>query len=172
MKTDLKAGKRNSEMNCEIEKMIVKFYPFAFYRIERFSEYLTRMYHSGYKISKILFGFILLFETVIPKETKKCVILTRYFHRNMKREKWNDADFMKSRNPRFNKGNGFLFDVYKTGVSVLYGIYLTGTFKPEDLDALKQHRKKRIAKINALKITEFIIIVAGFCLVAYDIFIK
>ena len=70
----------------------------------------------------------------------------------MKREKWNDADFLKKTNPKFNKGNGFLFDVYSWAPSVIYEIRLTGVPKDDDINALREHRKKRLLRVNLIKL--------------------
>lgn len=145
----------------EENRAAVRLFPFALYRIDALEDYLTEMYHSGYEIKKIICGFILVFEAVTPKKPKRCVVLTRYFHINMKREKWNDADFLKKINPKFNKGNGFLFDVYSWLPSVKYEIRLTGVPKDEDIIALREHRRKRIWRINLMKLSELILIVAG-----------
>lgn len=139
----------------------IKFYPFALYRLNAFEDYLTKMYYTGYQLKKLYLGFILVFEPVIPKAHRKCIVLTRYFYINMRREKWNDADFIKKSNPKFNKGNGFLFDVYSWLPSVKYEIILTGLPKDEDINALREYRKKRILRINLIKLAEFILIAVG-----------
>lgn len=148
------------------EKNFAWIYPFALYRLNAFEDYLTKMYYTGYQLKKLYLGFILVFEPVTPKSRRKCIVITRYFHRNMKREKWNDAEFLKSINPKFNKGNGFLFDVYSWLPSVKYEIRLTGVPKDEDIIALREHRKKRILRVNLIKLTEFILAVAGVWLFA------
>lgn len=150
------------------DKRTVKVYPFALYRIEAFSDYLDRMYHSGFKITKILFGFILFFEPVKPKNTTKCIILTRYFYLNMRREKWNDAEFLKKRNPDFVKGNGFLLSNHSYISSCMYEIYLTRVLNPNGIAELKKYRKNRIVRINILKASECILILAGLCLWLYQ----
>lgn len=134
------------------EKNLIWIYPFALYRLDKFEDYLTKMYYTGYQLKKLYLGFILVFEPVTPKAHRKCIVLTRYFHINMKREKWNDADFLKKTNPKFNKGNGFLFDVYSWLPSVKYEIRLTGVPKDEDIIALREHRKKRILRVNLIKL--------------------
>lgn len=152
------------------DKRTVKVYPFALYRIEAFSDYLNRMYHSGFKITKILFGFILFFEPVKPKDTIKCIILTRHFYRNMRHEKWNDADFLAKRNKGFVKGNGFLLDEYAWFASSIYEIYLTRALDSDDLAELKKYRKNRIIRANLLKAVEWLIVLATLCLGCYDQF--
>lgn len=148
------------------EKNFVWIYPFALYRLNAFEDYLTKMYYTGYQLKSIYLGFILVFEPVTPKSQRKCIVLTRYFYINMKREKWNDAEFLKSINPKFNKGNGFLFDVYSRFPSVIYEIRLTGVPKEEDISALREHRRKRIWRINLMKLAELILVVAGLVLFA------
>ena len=149
-----------------MKKNFVWFFPFALYRLDKFEDYLTKMYYTGYQLRKLYLGFILVFEPVTPKTYRKCIVLTRYFHRKMKREKWNDAEFLKSINPEFNKGNGFLFDVYSWFPSVKYEIRLTGVPKDEDIIALREHRKKRILRVNLIKLAEFVLVVAGVWLFA------
>ncbi len=144
-----------------MKKNFVWIFPFALYRLDKFEDYLTKMYYTGYQLKKLYLGFILVFEPVTPKAHRKCIVLTRYFHRNMRREKWNDADFLKSINPKFNKGNGFLFDVYSWLPSVKYEIRLTGVPKDEDIIALREHRRKRILRVNLIKLAELILVVAG-----------
>ena len=149
-----------------MKKNFVWIFPFALYRLDKFEDYLTKMYYTGYQLRKLYLGFILVFEPVTPKTHRKCIVLTRYFHRKMKREKWNDAEFLKSINPEFNKGNGFLFDVYSWFPSVKYEIRLTGVPKDEDIIALREHRKKRILRVNLIKLAEFVLVVAGVWLFA------
>lgn len=150
-------------------KNMIWLYPFALFRLNAFEDYLTRMYHTGYQPKKMYLGFIILFEPVTPKERNRFVILTRYYFINMKREKWNDAEFFRRINPKFNKGSGLLFDVYSYLPSTVYEIRLTSVAKDEDIAALREHRKKRIFSINALKFIEFAVIAAGIILTAAEI---
>ncbi len=125
-------------------------YPFALYRIEKFTEYLNKQYQKGFAVTKILFGFIIFFKAVEPKKHTNVAILTRYYHRNMKREKWNDAKFIQSRH-RFNPGNGLICEVYAYSVSTMYGLYINRVIEKEDIEALKAYRKNQISRVNILK---------------------
>ena len=122
-------------------------YPFALYRIEKFTEYLNKQYQRGFAVTKILFGCIVFFNAVEPKKHTNVAILTRNYHRNMKREKWNDAKFIQSRH-RFNTGNGFVCEIYALTVSTEYKIYITRVIEKDDIEALKEHRKAQIKRIN------------------------
>ena len=54
-----------------------------------------------------------------------------------------------------------MFDVYSWLPSVKYEIILTGLPKDEDINALREYRKKRILRINLIKLAEFILIAVG-----------
>lgn len=150
-------------------KNMLWFYPFALFRLSAFEDYLTRMYRTGYQPKKMYLGFIILFEPVTPKERNRFVVLTRYFYINMKREKWNDAEFLRKINPKFNKGSGLLFDVYSHLPSTVYEIRLISVAKDEDVIALREHRKNRLFRINTLKFIELAIIVAGIILIVAEV---
>ena len=125
-------------------------YPFALYRIEKFTEYLNKQYQRGFAVTKILFGCIVFFNAVEPKKHTNVAILTRNYHRNMKREKWNDAKFIQSRH-RFNTGNGFVCEIYALTVSTEYKIYINRVIEKDDIESLKGHRKAQIKRINICK---------------------
>ena len=152
------------------EKTATKIFPFALYRIDALEEYFTQMYQSGLLISKILFGFILIFKPIKrSKDDLRCVVLTRHYYRKARRTKWDDGAFLEKRNPKFHKGDGFQTEVYAYFASAKYYINMTGVLATEDFEALKQYRKKRIVKINILKVLEFLLILTGLICVVLDL---
>lgn len=146
----------------EKEKLLIKIFPFALYRIDELEDYLTEMYQSGLLISKILFGFILVFKPIKKaKDDLRCIVLTEHSNSRARRIKWDDGAFLKKRNSSFHKGDGFQTQAYAFFAETKYSVHLTRVMTSEDYEALKQYRKKRIVKINILKFLESLLILIG-----------
>ncbi len=145
----------------------IRFFPFALYRLDAFSEYLTKLYKSKLTVYRILFGCIIVLTPIKePKENMRCIILTEHFYINARRKKWDDAEFLQKRNHNFQKGNGIQTEIYTYSVSTRCFVYLTRKLTQEDVAALKENRKKRIIKINALKLLCSLFMISAFMLIA------
>lgn len=128
------------------QKDLIKFFPFALFQIERLTEYLNRMYKSGYQVVKIKFGCILIFRKATVKEGFKYFILTRHFYYKARKKKWDDIELLEKISPRFHKGNGEQFDVYVWFSYALYYIYLSRLIPEEDYQKIIAYRKNIFLK--------------------------
>lgn len=136
------------------ENYIKKFFPFAFYRPDKLAEYLTEMRRQGFMFEDMSTFNVLKFKPVNPRDDLRYVVLNYYFPNTGNAWKIRDWDilFMKQRFPQFDREFHNCFksssrDVYK------FVIYCTSVISDEDIEALKQFRKKRLKKINAFKIS-------------------
>ncbi len=145
------------------KETIIKFFPFAWFRIESLTDYINEMYRNGYRIIKIKFGCILYFQQEKMRDDLRYVILTRYFNHKARHRKWDDADFIEKRNASYHRGDGFQFKNIIVTAETAYEVYLTNAITDDDLTALREYRKKHLIKGNAEKI--FFSLIDVMCLI-------
>lgn len=145
------------------KNQIKKFFPFAFYRPDKLAEYLTEMRRQGFMFEDMSMFNVLKFKPVKPRDDLRYVVLNYYFPNTGRADKIRDWDilFMKQRFPQFDREFHKRFvssprDVYK------FAIYCTSVISDEDIEALKQFRKKRLKKINAFKISSYLFLTVLF----------
>lgn len=136
---------------------VKKFFPFAFYRIDALADYLTEMRRKGFMFESMNSFNVLKFRPVKPRDDLRYVVLNYYFPNSGRADKIRDWDilFMKQRFPQFDREFHNQFessprDVFK------FVVYCTSVISDEDIEALKQFRKKRLRKINAFKISLYL----------------
>ncbi len=143
------------------KETIIKFFPFAWFRIESLTDYINEMYRNGYRIIKIKSGCILYFQQGKVRDDLRYVILTRHFNRKARRKKWDDTDFIEKRNASYHHGDGFQFKNIIVTAETAYEVYLTNAVTDDDLTALREYRKKHLIKGNAEKV--FFILIDIMC---------
>lgn len=142
---------------------IRKFFPFAFYRPDKLADYLTEMRRQGFMFESMSMFNVLKFKPVKPRNDLRYVVLNYYFPNTGSAWKIRDWDilFMKQRFPQFDREFHKQFessprDAFK------FIIYCSSMISDEDIEALKQFRKKRLIKINIFKISIYLYLAALF----------
>lgn len=150
--------KKSKEINT-----VKKFFPFAFYRPDKLADYLTEMRRQGFMFESMNTFNVLKFRQVKPRNDLRYVVLNYYFPNSGRADKIRDWDilFMKQRFPQFDREFHNWFessprDAFK------FVIYCTSVITDEDVEALKQFRKKRLIKINVFKISLYLYLTALF----------
>ncbi len=134
---------------------VKKFFPFALFRLQHLENLLTQMYNHGWAIVDIKLGCILVFRAVSPVVGIQYVVLTKLFHQRWAKE-W-DVSYLKQILPTFQEGNGKQFCL-SWMAEFEYHIYRINNIGQAELNNLRQYRKKRILRINLLKIFIFLFI--------------
>ncbi len=142
---------------------IKKFFPFAFYRPDKLAEYLTEMRRQGFMFEDMSTFNVLKFKPVKPRDDLRYVVLNYYFPNTGNAWKIRDWDilFMKQRFPQFDREFHKRFESSSRDV-FHFVIYCTSVISDEDIEALKQFRKKRLKKINAFKISSYLFLTVLF----------
>lgn len=142
---------------------VKKFFPFAFYRPDKLADYLTEMRRQGFMFESMNMFNVLKFRQVKPRIDLRYVVLNYYFPNSGRADKIRDWDilFMKQRFPQFDKEFHKQFissprDAFK------FVVYYSSVISDEDIEALKQFRKKRLIKINIFKISIYLYLAALF----------
>lgn len=146
------------------DKILKVFYPFAFFRLDSLAEYLTKMRREGYMIEDINSYNILTFKKVKPRDDLRYIVLGEYFGY---RQKFWDVGFMQKRINQFDRIMHKQFTSMANRV-YFFHIYMSSELTDEDFDALKDYRRKRIKKVNAVRAFEHIFI---FCFIVALIYL-
>lgn len=121
-------------------KTVYKILLFSLLQIDRITDYLNEMLEKGYKLKKIILGFIFVFEQSKVKDGYRYTILTENWNRgSYSKQKWNDVFFLEKRNPRFFRNNGEHCDYLYYFLNTWSSIYLTRVITDEDIVALREY---------------------------------